>query len=127
VLQGASLKKWSPSVADFGAKHFMCDGTHAAHRQQHAQALALPLNHQAMLRASLVLLALLSIDAFAQQPPVASRSFRLEETTLAETQAALRSGRVTCHVLVQQYLERIRTYDTSQHSDYAQPRSYRGR
>ena len=97
------------------AQSTSCDGTRAAHRQQHARALALPLNHQAMLRASLVFLALLSIDSFAQQPPVAPRSFRLEETTLAETQAALRSGRLTCHALVQQYLERIRTYDQSTH------------
>jgi amidase len=114
-FRAPALKKWPPSGADFGAKQRMCDGTPAAHWQQRARALALPLNHQAMLRTTLVLLALLSIDAFAQQTPGASGSFHLEETTLAETQAALRSGRVSCHLLVQQYLERIRTYDQSTH------------
>lgn len=63
---------------------------------------------------SFLSLALLAMSPFAQSPRV-GRSFRLEETTLAETQAALRAGSVTCHAVVQQYLDRIRAYDQSTH------------
>lgn len=47
------------------------------------------------------------------QAPARTTSFVLEETTIAATQAALRSGKVTCHRLVEQYLARIRAYDQS--------------
>lgn len=50
-------------------------------------------------------------SAAAQAAPV----FALEETTLAQTEAALRSGRLTCHVLVQRYLDRIAAYDQRTH------------
>lgn len=37
--------------------------------------------------------------------------FQVEESTIATTQAAIRSGKVTCHQLVEQYLARVRAYD----------------
>jgi Asp-tRNA(Asn)/Glu-tRNA(Gln) amidotransferase A subunit family amidase len=39
--------------------------------------------------------------------------FEVTETTIAETHAALRAGKVTCRQLVESYLERIRAYDQS--------------
>ncbi|HKF22646.1 MAG TPA: amidase family protein [Candidatus Angelobacter sp.] len=43
-----------------------------------------------------------------------SRSkFEVTETTIAETQAAIRAGKVTCRQLVEAYLKRIRAYDQS--------------
>lgn len=39
--------------------------------------------------------------------------FEVTETTIAETQAAIRAGKVTCHQLVESYLKRIRAYDQS--------------
>jgi amidase len=42
-------------------------------------------------------------------------TFHLEEATLAETQAALRSGQLTCHKLVQGYLDRITAFDQGTH------------
>jgi Asp-tRNA(Asn)/Glu-tRNA(Gln) amidotransferase A subunit family amidase len=44
------------------------------------------------------------------QPQSHSR-FEVTETTIAETQAAIRSGKVTCRQLVEAYLKRIRAYD----------------
>jgi Asp-tRNA(Asn)/Glu-tRNA(Gln) amidotransferase A subunit family amidase len=63
--------------------------------------------------ASLVLL--VSGGAVAQRATSAAQSFRVEETTLVDTQAALRSGRLTCHSLVQRYLDRVAAYDQSTH------------
>src|SRR5215510_9284571 len=37
--------------------------------------------------------------------------FEVTETTIAETQAAIRAGKVTCRQLVEGYLKRIRAYD----------------
>src|SRR5579863_3101907 len=39
--------------------------------------------------------------------------FEVTETTIAETQEAIRSGKVTCRQLVKAYLARIRRYDQS--------------
>jgi len=39
------------------------------------------------------------------------RAFRVQETTIADVHAAMRSGVLTCHALVQQYLSRIDAYD----------------
>src|SRR5271155_1229899 len=79
---------------------------------------ALLSSHPDMSRLLPVSLALLSVCVSAQQSPVqksparephvAARPFHLEEATLADTQEALRSGQLTCHKLVQQYLDRIR-------------------
>ncbi|MBI4421915.1 MAG: amidase [Gemmatimonadetes bacterium] len=51
--------------------------------------------------------------AGAQAPPPAPApaSFVLEETTIAEIQAALRAGSLTCRSLVERYLKRIDAYD----------------
>lgn len=43
----------------------------------------------------------------AQSPP----AFRVEEATIAGIQLALKSGRVTCRAIVEQYLRRIEAYD----------------
>ena len=67
-----------------------------------------------MLRRLLVCLALFSA-AYPQRPSLPDRRFQLQETTLTETQAALRAGRITCHALVQMYLDRIAAYDQSTH------------
>src|SRR5205814_3398833 len=37
--------------------------------------------------------------------------FEVTETTIAETQKAIRSGKITCHQLVEAYLKRMRAYD----------------
>ena len=37
--------------------------------------------------------------------------FQIEETTIAEIHAAMKAGRLACHALVGQYLERISAYD----------------
>ncbi len=42
-------------------------------------------------------------------------AFDVRETTIAETQAAIRAGKVTCRQLVEAYLKRIKTYDQSTH------------
>ncbi len=47
--------------------------------------------------------------------PAPAQSFSVSETTIAQTQAALRSGQVTCHQLVELYLARIRAYDQPTH------------
>ena len=39
--------------------------------------------------------------------------FEVTETTIAQTQAAIRAGKVTCHQLVEAYLQRIKAYDQS--------------
>jgi Asp-tRNA(Asn)/Glu-tRNA(Gln) amidotransferase A subunit family amidase len=42
-----------------------------------------------------------------------SAKFELTETTIAETHAAIRAGKITCRQLVEGYLKRIATYDQS--------------
>ncbi len=49
----------------------------------------------------------------AQAPSPKRTSFSVMETSIAETQAAIRAGKVTCRQLVEVYLERIRVYDQS--------------
>lgn len=44
---------------------------------------------------------------------VAQPSFDVMETTIDDVHAALRAGRLTCHELVDRYLQRIRAYDKS--------------
>ena len=43
--------------------------------------------------------------------PSKRSSFRVEETTIAQVHAAFRAKTLTCHVLVQRYLDRIAAYD----------------
>ena len=50
--------------------------------------------------------AMLSISAHAAEVD-------LTEITIAETQRAISDHRITCHQVIEQYLERIRTYDQS--------------
>jgi amidase len=45
----------------------------------------------------------------------ANGPFEVPETSIAETQQAIREHRVTCHQVIEQYLERIRTYDQPTH------------
>jgi amidase len=45
----------------------------------------------------------------------ASAGFDITEITIAETQRAIGEHRVSCHQVIGQYLERIRTYDQSTH------------
>jgi hypothetical protein len=42
-----------------------------------------------------------------------TNKFQVVETSISETQAAIRTGKVTCHQLVQTYLDRIAAYDQS--------------
>ena len=49
--------------------------------------------------------------SIAGQTMSAQNSFEVTETTIARTQAAIRAGKVTCHQIVEAYLQRIRTYD----------------
>src|SRR5215467_4720484 len=60
---------------------------------------------------------LLSLTLFSLTvAPACSQSrgkFEITETTIAETQAAIRAGKVTCRQLVEAYLKRIRAYDQS--------------
>src|SRR4030088_1345027 len=42
---------------------------------------------------------------------VTDRSFHLMETSIADIHKAMQAGTLTCHNLVQQYLDRIRAYD----------------
>ena len=58
---------------------------------------------------TLLVLCLVPSLALAQAPK--HTAFRLEETSIAAIQAAIRSGAVTCHQLVELYLARIRAYD----------------
>ena len=55
----------------------------------------------------LSILLLVTAVGSAQTPP----AFRVEEVSIAEIHAALKSGRVTCRGLVEQYLRRIDTFD----------------
>ncbi len=50
---------------------------------------------------------LIGAPAYAQS----RAKFEVTETTIAETQAAIRAGKVTCRQLVEAYLKRIRAYD----------------
>ncbi|WP_263382580.1 amidase [Granulicella arctica] len=54
---------------------------------------------------------LLTVSLTAESAP----KFKIDETTIAETEEAIRSGKVTCRELVETYLARIRTYDQASH------------
>src|SRR5437868_8370685 len=58
-----------------------------------------------------VILILIALPVFAQK-----KTFTVVEATIPDMQAALRSGRVTSHELVQQYLDRIATYEDKLHA-----------
>lgn len=56
-----------------------------------------------------VWLAMVLPQARAQQQPEVT--FQVEEATIAQIQAAMRAGHLTCQALVQHYLDRIAMYD----------------
>jgi len=56
-------------------------------------------------------LALLILCVFALKGWAQKRKFILEETTIADIHAAMKSGNLTCRTLVQMYLDRIEAYD----------------
>src|SRR5262249_31912195 len=68
-------------------------------------------------RASLALITSLALTALIipvfpwQRPAQTQVKFELNETTIAEIHQAIRSGRITCHQLVEAYLKRIDAYD----------------
>lgn len=51
------------------------------------------------------------LRAADQHAPSKWAAFQVSETTIEETQEAIRSGRVTCRQIVEQYMKRIRAYD----------------
>ena len=53
----------------------------------------------------------LALSALAAAASAQSRPFRVEETSIAAIHAAMRSGRLSCRRLVDQYLRRIEAYD----------------
>src|SRR5713226_9138296 len=55
--------------------------------------------------------ALVATSLFAQE-----KSFTVVEATIPQMQAAMKSGRLTSHDLVQQYLTRIATYEDKLHA-----------
>jgi Asp-tRNA(Asn)/Glu-tRNA(Gln) amidotransferase A subunit family amidase len=58
------------------------------------------------------LLACIIVCLVSVRVPAQTRGkFEVTETTIAETQAAIRAGKVNCHQLVEAYLKRIRAYD----------------
>jgi Asp-tRNA(Asn)/Glu-tRNA(Gln) amidotransferase A subunit family amidase len=65
------------------------------------------------MRVALLLLAATSplVLATQQQRTAGSGRFQIEETTIAEIHAAMKSGRLTCRALVDQYLRRIDALD----------------
>src|SRR5579862_86313 len=63
----------------------------------------------------LVLVGLLMGTGFAQDATGKRSTFDVRETTIAETQAALRAGKVTCRGLVEAYRKRVLAYDQTTH------------
>ena len=62
------------------------------------------------------LLAGLVVDAgIARGASAKASAFDVRETTIAETQAAIRAGRVTCRQLVEAYIKRVKAYDQATH------------
>ncbi len=69
----------------------------------------------------LILFTLAATAAFAQKPAkgaakVPPAPFNVVEASIPEMQEALKSGKVTSHDLVQQYLQRIATYEDKLHA-----------
>src|ERR1700754_806008 len=60
---------------------------------------------------TLLLFCSICVSGFAARPG----SFDVRETTIAETQDAIRTGRVTCRQLVEAYIKRVKAYDQTTH------------
>ena len=71
-----------------------------------------------MKRAAIAVLLLLAaaLPSAAAPKKTAEKPFTVVEASIADMQAALKSGRVTSHELVQQYLTRIATYEDKLHA-----------
>jgi amidase len=64
------------------------------------------------MRALLLLPVIFAAATLVQQAPApAAPPFRVEETTIAQIQEAMKAGRLTCRALVVSYLRRIEAYD----------------
>src|SRR6476661_3354471 len=64
------------------------------------------------MRALLLLPVIFAAATLVQQAPApAAPPFRIEETTIAQIQEAMKTGRLTCRALVVSYLRRIEAYD----------------
>jgi Asp-tRNA(Asn)/Glu-tRNA(Gln) amidotransferase A subunit family amidase len=53
----------------------------------------------------------IALLAAALPASLAAQQFRVEETTIAQVHAAFKAKRLTCHALVQRYLDRIAQFD----------------
>src|ERR1041384_870556 len=62
------------------------------------------------------LLALALLTAITASAAPKPKPFNVVEASISDMQAALKSGRVTSHELVQQYLTRIATYEDKLHA-----------
>lgn len=73
------------------------------------------MNRNLILKSAYFLLtAALAIPGMRAQITAGNKTkFEVTETAIAETQEAIRSGKVTCRQLVEAYVERIRKYDQS--------------
>ena len=63
------------------------------------------MKHFSMITRALTLT--LALQSSAQKPA----AFAIDETTIAQTQAAIRAGRLTCRQVTEMYLRRIKAYD----------------
>ncbi len=63
------------------------------------------------MRRSAVVCTILSFLATSIAHAQRAAPFRLEEATIDDVRAALKAGSITCHALVQRYLDRIDAYD----------------
>src|SRR5438067_8663145 len=68
-----------------------------------------------MRKSLLIVAALLTVPIAAKERPK-QPPFSVVEASISDMQAALKSGRVTSHELVQQYLTRIATYEDKLHA-----------
>jgi Asp-tRNA(Asn)/Glu-tRNA(Gln) amidotransferase A subunit family amidase len=55
--------------------------------------------------------AVLTVAVAARVDKAQSQPFQVEEATIAEIHASMKAGKLTCHALVQKYLDRIEAYD----------------
>ena len=73
------------------------------------------MNRRSARRVFGLVLCVLMSTAFVCGVSAQGISFDVRETTIAETQAALRSGRVTCHQIVEAYQKRVKAFDQTTH------------
>jgi amidase len=74
------------------------------------------MNRRLVRRVFIFLLAGLVMDAgIAWGASTKAGVFDVRETTIAETQAAIRAGKVTCRELVEAYIKRVKAYDQTTH------------